>query len=141
MMQPDTAPALSLEWSTLQDNHERYERGLLWLKLVSVVLSAIAFVSGNAAAWMAFLVAVLWGQEAIFRTFQARLAARLLRLEALMREGAGSPAACQLHSEWEAGRGGTLGLVAEYARSALRPTVAFPHAVLVLALLGMSLLA
>lgn len=140
-MLPDAAPALSLEWSTLQDNHERYERGLMWLKLLSVTLSAIALISGDAAHWMALLVAVLWAQEAILRTFQARLSVRILRIEALVREGADTTAACQLHSEWEATRGSTAGLIAEYARNALRPTVAFPHAVLVLALGGMSLLA
>ena len=33
----------------LQNNHEQYERGLLWLKLLAVMLAAIAFVSGRFA--------------------------------------------------------------------------------------------
>ena len=36
---------------------------------------------------MALLIAVLWVQEAIFRTFQNRLAARILHLEAVIRDG------------------------------------------------------
>lgn len=136
-MSSETHPALSLEWSTLQHDHERYERGLLLLKLLSVVLAGIALVSGTGPLWMAFLVCVLWGQEAIFRTVQARLAARILQIEALIRDCAPASSACQLHSEWTAKRGGTIALIGEYGRSALRPTVAFPHAVLILALLGM----
>ena len=38
--------------------------------------------------------------------------------------------ACQLHSQWLAQRPGTFGLLQEYARSALRPTVAFPYPLL-----------
>jgi hypothetical protein len=41
-----------------------------------------------------------------------------------------------LHSEWLASRSGVPGLLREYAVSALRPTVAFPYAVLLL-LLGL----
>ncbi|MBX3679559.1 hypothetical protein [Cognatazoarcus halotolerans] len=140
-MSSHATSAIELEWSTLQHNHEQYERGLLWIKLLAVVLAAIAFVSGNFAHFMALLIAVLWAQEAIFRTFQNRLSERILRIEALIREGGEGASACQLHSEWAAARPGTAGLLAEYARSALRPTVAFPHAVLILGLIGMWLAA
>jgi tripartite-type tricarboxylate transporter receptor subunit TctC len=49
----------------------------------------------------------------------------------------GSPpagAAFQLHSGWVARRAGSKGLLAEYAASAARPTVAFPYAVLLIVL-------
>lgn len=141
-MPTEPTSAIDLEWSTLQNNHEQYERGLLWIKLLAVILAAIAFVSGNFAHLMALLIAVLWAQEAIFRTFQNRLSERILRIEALIRDGNhDETAACQLHSEWAASRPGVAGLLAEYARSALRPTVAFPHAVLILGLVGMWLVA
>ena len=37
----------------------------------------------------------------------------------------------ELHTEWAAQRPGTVGLVVEYLKQALRPTVAFPYPVLV----------
>ena len=76
---------------------------------------------------------VLWLQEAILKTFQARLGARLLRVEALLREADARPTqAMQLHSEWLAARPSGTALMREYAGSALRPTVAFPYPLLVL---------
>jgi len=39
----------------------------------------------------------------------------------------------QLHSEWAAQRPGVIGLLAGYAASACRPTVAFPYAPLLIA--------
>jgi hypothetical protein len=55
---------------------------------------------------------------------------RILRIEQGVKTGEG--VAFQLHSEWLASRSGMLGLLREYAVSALRPTVAFPYAVLLL---------
>lgn len=135
--------SLGLEWTTLQNNHEQYEKGGLLLKLASLVLTAMGIALGLDAWLIAALVAVLWAQEGIYRTFQSRLGERILRVESLIRQDAsgaglsgagplGSGLAYQLHSEWLAGRKGGLALVAEYARSASRPTVAFPHALILL---------
>ncbi|MEP6969097.1 MAG: hypothetical protein ABJA49_01565, partial [Betaproteobacteria bacterium] len=76
---------------------------------------------------------VLWLQDAIFKTFQARLVARLLDLERHLAQGnATSGQAFQLHTIWQAGRKNLAGLLGEYLRSAMRPTVAFPYLVLLL---------
>ena len=125
--------ALSHEWTTLQNNHEQHEKNALLLKLAAVaVLAAGPALALDAAAAIALLL-VLWLQEAILRTIQARLGERILRVERLLREDAAQPgAACQLHTEWLASRPGLAGLLTEYGRNMLRPTVAFPHAVLVL---------
>jgi hypothetical protein len=75
---------------------------------------------------------VLWIQDAIFKTFQARLGERLLQLERLLADGGEAAGrAFQLHTTWLATRKGLAGLLGEYLRSALRPTVAFPYVVLV----------
>ncbi len=129
----DTTAALSQEWTTLQNNHERYESGALWIKLVAVVL----FFTGAAIAlepWLLCLLQlVLWLQEGIYKTWQARLGERLLVLERLLATLPAAPGtAFQLHSSWSASRRGAPALVAEYLASACRPTVAFPHLVLVL---------
>ena len=129
--------AWAQEWTTLQNNFERYEHGVLWLKLAAVLV----FLTGallQAAPWMiALLLLVLWLQEAIYKTFQNRLGARLQQLESWIFEPSGSRIGSpfQLHSAWLAQRQGMAGLLTEYAASALRPTVAFPHGVLLLALL------
>lgn len=133
--------ALGQEWTTLQNNYERYESGALMVKLTAVVL----FFAGAALAlepwWICLVLLVLWLQEGIFKTCQSRLGERLLQVERLLAaEPEVMDQAFQLHSSWLSQRGGTAGLLAEYAASAGRPTVAFPYAVLVLSALLLSLL-
>ncbi|WP_310388852.1 hypothetical protein [Roseateles sp.] len=123
------AGLLQAEWLALQAHHEQYERAALGVKLLAVALCGLAF----ANRWLWVLMLVLWLQEAIFKTFQARLGARLLQVESLLREAHARPAqAMQLHSEWLAARPRGAAILGEYARSALRPTVAFPYPLLVL---------
>lgn len=113
---------LAQEWQRLQAQHEHYEFAALAVKGVAVGLLAFN------AAFVIPLLAVLWLQEAILKTFQSRLGARLLRVEQGLREGGGE--AMQLHSDWLASRPRGLGLLREYALSACRPTVAFPYPLL-----------
>jgi len=122
------------EWITLQNNYEQYEKTALLIKLMAIVLCVIGFVLALHEVVIALLLLVLWLQEGIFRTTQARLGVRILHLEQGLRTG--EVAAFQLHSEWLASRPGILGLLVEYGTSALRPTVAFPYAVLLI-LLGL----
>lgn len=122
--------ALQQEWHTLQNHHEQHERNALLIKLAAVALAAaspLALPIWSAAS----LLLVLWLQEGILRTSQSRLGERILRIEQALRAAAPA-AACQLHSEWLAGRPGTAGLLAEYVKNALRPTVAFPYVPLLL---------
>lgn len=119
---------LNQEWLLLQRQHEQYEFAALALKLAAV--AGLAF----GARWLVVLLLALWLQDAILKTFQARLGARLERVERLLREGAGEGAAMQLHSEWAASRPRGFGLLREYLLSAFRPTVAFPYLVLLPAL-------
>lgn len=124
--------ALQQEWATLQNNIEHYEHSALWLKLAASGLLLIPLQLPLQAA----LLLILWLQEGVFRTSQARLGDRVVAIEQLIRSGEGDAGkACQLHSEWLAQRPGTFGLLQEYARSALRPTVAFPYPLLLLAAL------
>ena len=118
------------EWHTLQNNCEKYERHALTIKLTAVALTVVA--PAFAWTWLATgaLLLVLWLQEGILRTSQARLADRLLRIERQLADGGGN-AAPHLHIEWESGRRGAIGLLAEYAAHAARPTVAYPYVVLI----------
>ena len=129
--------ALAQEWCALQRDHEQYEKNALWLKVVAIVLCFVALAVVIDLLLVGFLIAAIWLQEAIVRTGQARLGQRLLQLEEHLRHGAPvSAAAFQLHTDWLARRGGSLGLLREYAGNALRPTVAFPYVVLLLVLVA-----
>lgn len=123
--------SLSREWSTLQNNYEQYEQDGLKIKLVSVMLTTIGLAFNVSAILLAAMVLLLWMQEGIYRTFQSRLGQRILQLESFIKQGSAAPGnSFQLHSEWLTSRKKGLALLGEYATSACRPTVAFPHAVL-----------
>jgi hypothetical protein len=119
--------ALHDEWLALQSQHERYEALALGVKLVA--FAATVLVPDNTLALA--LLALLWLQEAVLKTFQGRLSDRLLVVETGLKSGDGT-AAMQLHSDWLARRPRGLGLVAQYLTSALRPTVALPYPLLML---------
>ncbi len=139
--QPSRHAGLGKEWRTLQDNHEQYERMALAVKLLGVTLCFVTFAVPVDVLLSCAVLMVLWLQEAILRTSQARLGERLLRIEALLQQsdavsGAGATGAYGLHLNWQATRPGTLGLLAEYLSHAQRPTVAFPYVALLLLLIG-----
>jgi len=130
-----TTAHLSLEWQTLQNNHEQHERNALLLKLVCVAVCIAGLAAHVPAGWLALVVVLLWVQEGIVKTYQSRLSDRLLKVEAmLLVPEAPTHAAMQLHSEWMANRPDTLTLIASYAMSACRPTVAFPYGPLLIAI-------
>jgi len=119
--------ALHHEWLALQGQHERYEALALVVKLAAFV--ATVLVPDNALALA--LLALLWLQEAVLKTFQGRLGERLLAIEPALKAGLDAPA-MQLHSDWSARRPRGAGLVTQYLKSALRPTVALPYPLLML---------
>lgn len=121
--------ALHQEWLALQAQHERYEGLALAVKLAA--FAAAVLVPDNTLALA--LLALLWLQEAVLKTFQARLGERLLAVEAGLKDG-GVPA-MQFHTGWLASRPRGAGLLAEYLKSALRPTVALPYPLLMLLVL------
>jgi len=128
---------LAQEWTTLQNNHEWHERSALLIKLAAVALCAGTWVA-ELRPWLpGALTVLLWLQEAILKTWQTRLADRLMAIEAtFQRTASGGDAPFQLHSQWQARRPGLAGLLAGYGRSALRPTVAFPYALLLVLILA-----
>jgi len=119
--------ALHQEWLALQAQHERYEALALGVKLVA--FAATVLVPDNTLALA--LLALLWLQEAVLKTFQGRLGDRLLAVEAGLKAGEGATA-MQLHSDWLASRPRGAGLVTQYLKSALRPTVALPYPLLMI---------
>ncbi len=136
----NSADRLGQEWMTLQNNFEQHERNALVVKLFAVALLMLGLAFEVNSFYLGFLLLVLWFQEGILRTFQSRIGQRILQIEAWVDQlhhaasSASVPApqgaAFQLHSAWQAVRPGGITIVAEYLANAVRPTVAFPYAVL-----------
>ena len=135
MKNPMTTSKLSSEWSLLQNQFDSYEKYSLLIKLSSIGVLATAYFTNHITAFVLLLLLILWLQDAIWKTFQARIDARILQLEDYLsnehalenRDGI----AFQFNSLYAQNRPGSVGLLKEYLRQSLRPTVAFPHIVLV----------
>ena len=123
----DNKSRLANEWQTLQNNHEQHEKSALLIKLTSLIICAAGIAASVPAFWLAITVLLCWLQEGIYKTYQARLVERLLTVEALLRLAEPPAEAMQLYTAWTAHRPSGIGLIAGYAVSALKPTVAFPY--------------
>ena len=133
-----TTSHLASEWSLLQKQFDSYEKHSLLIKLSSIGVLAAAYFTNHLSVFVLLLLLVLWLQDAIWKTFQARIDVRLLQLEYLSNEHSlesRDGMAFQFNSLYAQNRPGNIGLLKEYLRQSLRPTVAFPHIVLV-AILG-----
>jgi len=127
--------SLASEWSLLQNQFDSYEKHSLLIKLSSIGVLATAYFTNHLSVFVLLLLLILWLQDAIWKTFQARIDTRLLQLEDYLsnehtlenRDGI----AFQFNSQYAQNRPGSFGLLKEYLGQSLRPTVAFPHIVLV----------
>ena len=119
--------ALSSEWQTLQGQHGQYEFHALILKAVCLSVFVLALTTQLQVIPTGLVVSLFWIQEGIFKTYQTRLADRLLKIENLLGQPDPTQPAMQLHAEWVASRPGGSTLIAGYVASACRPTVAFPY--------------
>lgn len=129
----DLEKQLAQEWTTLQNNHESHERSALLIKLVAVAVVFGAWLGDIHSLVVCTLMLIMWLQEAVLKTWQSRLAVRLIALEGMFQRAVGqNDRPFQLHSHWLAQRAGLIRLLIEYGRSAIRPTVAFPYVALLL---------
>jgi len=134
---------LAAEWSLLQNQFDSYEKHSLLIKLFSIGVLAVAYFTDHLSAFILCLLLILWLQDAIWKTFQSRIDVRLLQLEAYLsnednlENSAGK--AYQFNSQYLQNRPSSIGLIKEYLGQALRPTIAFPHLLLIV-MLGFNLL-
>lgn len=95
---------------------------------------------------MLILVLTLWLQDGIWKTFQSRTEHRLVQIEQTLVDGISTArntdaelttalVAFQFNHSFINQRPSGFKLIMEYGKQALRPTVAFPHLILVLVLL------
>ena len=124
---------LKTEWSLLQNQCDSYEKYSLIIKLANVSLISVAYFTGYMGFFVGCLLLTLWLQDAIWKTYQSRIENRILHLEDCLKNSSDGKA-FQLNSDFQNNRTGAFQLIVEYFSQAIRPTVAFPHVVLVLML-------
>lgn len=127
---------LQSEWCLLQNQFDSYEKYSLIIKLFSIAVLVTTLQLSSFTALLVIILLVLWLQDSIWKTFQGRIELRLLQIEKSLKESHSEDQSgvlpCQFNTEYLKQRPGVTGLIKEYCRQALRPTVAFPHFVLVL---------
>lgn len=119
-------------WQSLEQEYHDYERSSLLLKAISGV-TAFFLLNQSDLLTASALALFFWVLDAIWKTFQQRTADHLLKYES------GEVAECSLHKEWQQRRPGAVGLVVEYAKTALKPTLLMPHVLLIILLALVSL--
>ena len=127
------------EWCLLQNQFDSYEKHSLYVKLTSVIVLLVADIASVNSIFIIFILLVLWLQDAIWKTFQSRIESRLLQVEKTISEQS-NESVFQFNSEYHKARRSGLALISEYIRQSIRPTVAFPHSVLILILLVQAVL-
>ncbi|MBL7004572.1 MAG: hypothetical protein ISR69_11155 [Gammaproteobacteria bacterium] len=124
---------LSQEWQLLQNQFDSYEKHSLYIKLVCIIL--FSFLIGKLPLIiLILLVIILWLQDAIWKTFQARIEIRLLSVEKSIVSNS-DLTEFQFNTHYLNNRTGVSGLIKEYLSNMFRPTIAYPYA-LILVILG-----
>lgn len=130
------ANALQSEWITLQNQFDSYEKCSLAIKLTSVLVCCFLVFSVNAGIGGSLIIAILWLQDGIWKTFQNRISQRLVVVEQAIHDeinqGQTSRLGMQFNLVWSQSRANVLGLLSEYLKQSLKPTVAYPYVVLII---------
>lgn len=125
--------ALQSEWITLQTQFDSYEKCSLAIKLFSVFTCCLLIFALHAGVYTLLVVLILWLQDGIWKTFQTRIGKRLETVEQAIQEQSTATqalvpqAAMQFNLAWQHSRPNAIGLISEYVKQSLKPTVAYPH--------------
>jgi len=128
-MTDKSSTPLPLQWETLHNNYENYEQYALIIKLIAIILTTLSITFALNIMLILSMLPILWLQEGIWKTYQSRLSDVIIKLEKENR------AAYPIYSQWQEERPSTIELVSEYISNALKPTVAFPYAPLIVIVL------
>lgn len=135
-------PLLQTEWLTLQNQFDSYEKCSLVIKLFSILVCCILVFALNAGVWSLLVVAILWLQDGVWKTFQSRIGKRLEVVEQAIQDNPHLAPEQVLHMgmqfnlAWNQSRPQAIGLISEYIRQSLKPTVAYPHVLLMALIIG-----
>ena len=141
---------LANEWCLLQNQYDSYEKHALYIKLASIVILSITLLADKESFAIVIILSILWLQDAIWKTFQARIEPRLIQLEKSIANlsitrprGTESSdieqeqtTSFQFNTQYQQNACKGTALITEYLLQAIRPTIAFPHIVLIGIALG-----
>jgi len=122
----------SLEWQTLQNQFDSYEKYSLLIKLCSLLMATFGLLFQRESASLIAFVLIAWLMDAIWKTFQGRFEDRLLFIEAQLENQRTGVFGCQFNRSFQQRRPGLTQLLKDYCRHALRPTVAVIHGAIVM---------
>jgi len=129
-----TADSLEQEWYSLHNSYEHSETLALLIKLVALLVFLFGISFYNSLI-ISLLIAMLWLQEAIWKTVQGRTEQRLIVIEKARTESDDSAVLCY-YSNWSNAQRSLNQLLLEYFSNALRPTIAYPYVILVIISIG-----
>ena len=130
--------SFAAEWQVLQTQYDSYEKCSLAIKLVAVMLFIFSLGLQINIGYTAVVIAVLWLQDAIRKTFQSRIESRLYVVEKQLVLTTDSQVqipteqAFQFNSKFIEQRNTGLALIKEYILQAFKPTVAYPYVLLLI---------
>lgn len=135
---------LTAEWKTLQNQYDSYEKFSLLIKLVCLSVVSYLYVQAFSACFIIFIIAVFWLQDAIWKTFQSRIEERLLSVENSIKyifqnHEQEAIIAYQFNQSFLENRPSSSKLLLTYLKQALRPTIAFPYIVIILATISVNI--
>ena len=143
------------QWKTLHNTHESYEKYALVIKLVAIVASMTTFIFSVHIVATLLLLAIFWLQEGIWKTFQSRAAGAIITIEnrlaytftatdididAVIGEVNESTQPYLVYTDWQKKRSSTIGLINEYIKNSLKPTVVYPYVPLMLIILAIKMI-
>lgn len=132
---------LTQEWTTLQNQFDSYEKHSLLIKLFAITWLIASFILSQLNLFNVcvglIVCGIIWLQDAIWKTFQSRIEERILKVEEAIAESS-DIAPCQFNREFIENRAGALSTLLGYLKQALRPTIAYPHIVIVGMMVGVA---
>ena len=132
----DSKQLLVEQWQTLHNSHESYENYAIIIKLVAIVLTLLALTLSVGTVVTLLLLATLWLQEGIWKTFQQRTESAIIAIEDKLNLNDNEQsnestmpyiAPYLFYKQWQANRPSTKGLICEYISNSLKPTVLYPY--------------
>jgi len=127
---------LTKEWQELHNSIESYEHFSLLIKLLAISLTVLVITFTKTNHLTLLVLAILWLQEGIWRTYQARTTSRIVLIERYLppiKENDNSltdennTVAFQFYSQWNENRAGSVALIKEYIQNSIKPTVIYPY--------------
>ncbi len=126
-----TNQLLLKQWQTLHNSHEDYEKYALIIKLVAIASTFLIFTFSITTLVALLLIAALWLQEGIWKTFQSRTAGAIMAIEEKLALNE-TEQLYLFYKQWTANRPNSKTLVTEYIKNSLKPTVIYPYLPLLL---------